>query len=175
MPNCVIVGWLHVFSWISVFLVAANCSFVAKGTRFLYIYNGNMFPSPCVSSLYCTIIMTLFDDVSWFAVITEWIVLKLMELIFTMSMLFFFLLVSFILFIVDLAFFLHSCTLLRNGSSYCTLCISCRMLGIIWLDGSNHSIFIFPCRHFNMCMWFYPICFWSSPAIFYFIKILHPH
>ena len=72
--------------WIFVFLVATNCSFVALGNNFLYIYNCIMFPSLPVSTLYATVIMALFDDVFRFAVIMEWLVLKLMELICTMSM-----------------------------------------------------------------------------------------
>ena len=56
MPNCVIVVRLYVLSWIFVFLVAANCSFVAIETNCLYRCNGIMFPSLPVSTLYCTVI-----------------------------------------------------------------------------------------------------------------------
>ena len=51
------------FSFIFVFLVAANCSLVALGNNILSIYNDIMFPSLLVTTLYDTIIMILFDDV----------------------------------------------------------------------------------------------------------------
>ena len=48
MPNCVIVVWLYVFSLMFVFLVAANCSIVAWGNNFLYMYKCIIFPFyPC--------------------------------------------------------------------------------------------------------------------------------
>ena len=44
-----------------------------------------MLPVLPVSTLYGTVIMTLFDDVSRFSVTMEWLLLKLMEFIFTVS------------------------------------------------------------------------------------------
>ena len=44
-----------------------------------------MFPSLPMSTLYGSIILTWFDDVIIFAVITEWLLLKLIEFIFTIS------------------------------------------------------------------------------------------
>ena len=62
-PVVLIVFMLYVFSWIFVFLVAANCSFDALGNIFLYICNDIMFPSLPVSTLYGTVIMTaLFHE-----------------------------------------------------------------------------------------------------------------
>ena len=77
MPNCIIVVLFYVFNWIFVFLVAANCSFVALANNFLYMCTDIMFPSLPVSTWYGTIIRTWFDDGFRFAF------LKLIEFIFT--------------------------------------------------------------------------------------------
>ena len=82
--RCVIVVLLYVFNWIFVFLVATNCSFVALWNDFLYMCKGMMFPLLPVSTLYGSIILTLFDNVFRFVVITECLLLKLIEFIFTM-------------------------------------------------------------------------------------------
>ena len=43
ITNYVIVVWIYIFSPVFVFLVAANCSIIALGSNFLYMYNGIMF------------------------------------------------------------------------------------------------------------------------------------
>ena len=62
MPNCVHVDQLYIFGLIFIFPVATNCPVVALRNNFLDIYNGIMFPSLPVSTLYGTIILTLFDN-----------------------------------------------------------------------------------------------------------------
>ena len=86
MPNFVTIFQFHVFSWIFVFLVAANCSFPAIGNNLLYTYDDIMSPSLSLSTLYGTVITNLSDDDFRFAVIMEWLLLKFMQLIFMMSM-----------------------------------------------------------------------------------------
>ena len=83
LPNCVIVVWLYVFSLLFVFVFATNCSIVALGNNILYVYNGITFPSLPMSTLYGTMIMTLFVEVFRFAIIIEQLELNLTEFIFT--------------------------------------------------------------------------------------------
>ena len=59
MPSFVNVVWLCIFSLMFVFLVATNCSIVALENNLLYMYNGIIFPSLSVSTLYQTVIATL--------------------------------------------------------------------------------------------------------------------
>ena len=68
------------------FLVAANYSLVVLRKNLLYKSKDNMFPSLPVSTLYGTIIETLFDDVFRFAVFTDQLLLNIRKSIFTMSM-----------------------------------------------------------------------------------------
>ena len=73
------------FNWMSLFLVATNCSSVVIGNNFLYMCKGIMFLSLPVSTLYSTIFQTWFNDVFRIAVINEHLLLKLIEFIYTMS------------------------------------------------------------------------------------------
>ena len=83
MPNVVIVVLLYIFNRVFLLLVATNCSFVALGNNVLYMCKHIMFPSLPVSTLYGTIILTRFGDVFRFTLITEHLLLKLIEFIFT--------------------------------------------------------------------------------------------
>ena len=94
------------------------------------MYNGCIFPSLPISTLYGTVITTLFDNLFRFAFIVEWLELKLMKLIFTISMS-----VSCswsspcsILWTV---LFLELLYTSWSGSSYCTFHTSFHMLGIV--------------------------------------------
>ena len=62
------------------FLVTAICSFVALGNNLLYKCKGIMSPSLPVSTLYNTFIETWLDDVFRFTVITDHLLLKIIEL-----------------------------------------------------------------------------------------------
>ena len=73
------------FNWMILILVTASCSFADLGNNLLYKCKGIMFPSLPVSTLYGTIIETWFDNVFRFAVITNYLLLKIIEFIFTMS------------------------------------------------------------------------------------------
>ena len=83
--NCVIIVLLYVFNWMFLVLITANCSFVALGNNPLYMCKGFMFPSLPVSTLHHTIIETWFDNFLRFFVITDHLLLKIIEFIFTMS------------------------------------------------------------------------------------------
>ena len=85
MPNCDTVVLLYLFNWKFMFLVSTNCSSVALGNNLLYRCIGNLFPSLPVSTLYGTIIETWLDDVFRLAVITDGLLLKIIEFIFTVS------------------------------------------------------------------------------------------
>ena len=77
MPNCVIVVQVYIFSLMFVSVFAANCSIVALGNTFLYMYNGIIFPSLPMSTLYGTVFMTLFDDVFRFAIFwNDWNIIR---------------------------------------------------------------------------------------------------
>ena len=65
--------------------IAASWSFLALGNNLLYKCEGIMFPSLPVSTLYGTIIESWFDNVFRFAVITNHLLLKITEFIFTVS------------------------------------------------------------------------------------------
>ena len=85
MPNCVIL-LLYVFNWMFLFFVATNCFFfVALGDNLFYKCKSIMFPSLPVSTSYGTITETWFDNVFRFAVITDHLLLKIIEFLFTMS------------------------------------------------------------------------------------------
>ena len=85
MPNCVFIVLLYFFNWIFLFLVAANCSFVGQGNNLLYKCKGIMFPSLPVSTFHGAIIETWFDDTFRFSVITNHLLLKIIDFIFTVS------------------------------------------------------------------------------------------
>ena len=76
MSNCVIVVLLYVLIGYILFPVATNCPFVALGNNLLYMCKSIIFPLLYVSTLYGTIILTWFDDVSRFVVITEHLLLN---------------------------------------------------------------------------------------------------
>ena len=74
MPNCVTVVLLCVFNCMLLFLLAANCSFVAIGNKFYTCVK--TFPSVHVYTLYGTTIEARSGDVFRFAVVTKCFSLK---------------------------------------------------------------------------------------------------
>ena len=73
---CVIIILLNVINWMFLFFYAANC-FGAGGNNLLYKCKDIMFPSLPLATLYDTIIETWFDDVFRFAVITDYLLVKI--------------------------------------------------------------------------------------------------
>ena len=63
LPNCVIIVLSYVFNWMLLFLVVADCSFVALGNSLVHKCKGIMFLSLPVSTLYGTTIETWLDNV----------------------------------------------------------------------------------------------------------------
>ena len=104
------------------------------------IYNGIMFPSLPVSTLYGTVITTWFHDVFFICCYFRKTGIKINGIdihCFNVILLF---LVSFLPYVVDHA---ASCPPLWNGSSCCTWHIFSHMPGNAWVGGMNHSIYIF--------------------------------
>ena len=130
--------------------------------------NGIMFPSLPVSLLYGTAIMTLFDDVFRFAVITKWLLLKLMEFIFTTSMRF--------------SSWSGSCSLLWTALPLALL-QTCQKWFILlyfvhlflyaWLMAGSIVFAILLCGHFNRSMHFSPILLLFISYCLFLVKLFH--
>ena len=110
----------------------------------MYVCKGIVFPSLPVYTLYDTIIIAWFDDDFRFVVITECLLLKLMEFIFTRQ---YELLLPGIGLVPVLScgpfYFLHFCWPLQCGLFCCILHLSYHILAIDWKDCWNHSNYIF--------------------------------
>ena len=164
------------FCWIFVFLVAVNCSSVALGNNFLYIILKELYMyimALCFPHYLCQLYMIPLLWLWWYFWICfylKWLVLKLIELIFTLTVISFSWSASCSILWTTLLF-----TLLHTSQKWFIL-----LHFVYFFPNAGYHLYwwlepqylhFFPCRCFDGCMQFFPILFLIISWCLYFVKL----